>query len=164
MVLVVHCALHTACTAHSTQQRTSVAPCRVAEVRGTIRPPLFTYCRGTAVLSSTMMIGLCTLASLALLHGTRSQMTPPLPKCHMGLVWPNATETLPMVAGLSAEECAEIALNNSQHASSDGSKCDDKNECNVMAYSYCEVSAQCGCLAGMRRVQQLVCCVGHINP
>jgi hypothetical protein len=111
-----------------------------------------------------MMIGLCTLASLALLHGTRSQMTPPLPKCHMGLVWPNATETLPMVAGLSAEECAEIALNNSQHASSDGSKCDDKNECNVMAYSYCEVSAQCGCLAGMRQVQQLVCCVGHINP
>ena len=53
-----------------------------------------------------------------------------------------------MVAGLSAEQCAEIALNNSQWASRVGAKCTDKPECDIIGYSYCEVSNQCGCLAG----------------
>jgi hypothetical protein len=59
-----------------------------------------------------------------------------------------ATETLPMVTGLSGEQCAEIALNNSQWASRVNASCTDKAECDVIGYSYCEVSAQCGCLAG----------------
>lgn len=53
-----------------------------------------------------------------------------------------------MVAGLSGEECALIAAQNSQYAKQYNVTCDDKNECNIIAYSYCEVSAQCGCLAG----------------
>ena len=93
----------------------------------------------------TMMRAVAALALAALAD---AQMNPPLPKCQMGLIWPNATETLPMVAGLSGEQCAEIALNNSQWASRVNASCTEKAECDVIAYSYCEVSNQCGCLAG----------------
>ena len=93
-----------------------------------------------------MRAALAALAALAL--AANAQMNPPLPKCQMGLVWPNATETLPMVAGLGGELCAEIALNNSQWASRVNASCTEKAECDVIAYSYCEVSKFCGCLAG----------------
>ena len=92
------------------------------------------------------------LAMLALVEA--APLNPPappplvLPKCEMGLVWPNASENLPMIAGLSADECALIALQNSQWAKTANATCDDKPDCDIIAYSYCEVSAQCGCLAG----------------
>ena len=67
-----------------------------------------------------------------------------MPACHMGLVWPNASDAMGMIASLSRNECALTALQN--HQKMHGVPATGMGV--GIAYSYCEASAQCGCLAG----------------
>lgn len=73
-----------------------------------------------------------------------SDTEPQMPACKMGLVWPNAQQSMGMIASLSRNECALTALQN--HAKIGGRPAVGDGD--VIAYSYCEVSASCGCLAG----------------
>ena len=67
-----------------------------------------------------------------------------MPACKMGLIWPNASDGMGMLASLSRNECALTALQNHQNISNRPAT----GEGIAVGYSYCEVSKDCGCLAG----------------
>ena len=61
-----------------------------------------------------------------------------MPACQMGLVWPNASDAMGMIASLSRNECALTALQN--HQKMHGVPANGMGV--AIAYSYCE-SALC---------------------
>ena len=99
------------------------------------------------VMSFLSIVNLCTAAVFMVATAGAGPGPSPerqMPACKMGLIWPNASDGMGMLASLSRNECALTALQNHQNISNRPAT----GEGIAVGYSYCEVSKDCGCLAG----------------